>query len=84
MSLFPVPDLNLDSVIILAFGLFTSIYLDTMLRTKMSGKESNIHPIVMLLGIMGGTPLLGLAGIVVGPLLLSYTLEILEEVFNQH
>lgn len=70
--------------IILAFGLFISIYLDTILRTKVAGKHSGIHPVVMLLGVMGGTPVLGLAGIIVGPLILSYTLEILEEILSQH
>lgn len=70
--------------IILVFGLFISIYLDMILRTKVAGKESNIHPVIMLLGVMGGTPFLGLAGIIVGPLLLSYTLEILEEVLSEH
>jgi predicted PurR-regulated permease PerM len=70
--------------IILAFGLFISIYLDTILRTKVAGKNSNIHPVVMLLGVMGGTPVLGLAGIIVGPLLLSYTLEVLEGILSEH
>lgn len=74
----------ISSGIILAFGLFISIYLDTILRTKVAGKDSSIHPVVMLLGVMGGTPVLGLAGIIVGPLLLSYTLEILEEILSQH
>lgn len=73
-----------SSGIILAFGLFISIYLDTILRTKVAGRDSSIHPVVMLLGVMGGTPVLGLAGIIVGPLLLSYTLEILEEILSQH
>lgn len=70
--------------IILAFGLFISIYLDTILRTKVAGKDSSIHPAIMLLGVMGGTPVLGLAGIIVGPLLLSYTLEVLEEILSEH
>lgn len=70
--------------IILAFGLFISIYLDTILRTKVAGKDSSIHPAIMLLGVMGGTPVLGLAGIIVGPLLLSYTLEVLEEILREH
>ncbi|MEK6924971.1 MAG: AI-2E family transporter [Nanoarchaeota archaeon] len=74
----------ISSGIILAFGLFISIYLDTILRTKVAGKDSSIHPVVMLLGVMGGTQVLGLAGIIVGPLLLSYTLEILEEILSQH
>lgn len=74
----------LSAGIILVFGLFISIYLDTILRTKVAGKDSRIHPVVMLLGVMGGTPILGLAGIVVGPLLLSYTIEILEEILGEH
>jgi|SRR3989344_5210472 len=74
----------LASAIILIFGLFISIYLDTILRTKVAGKDSSIHPVIMLLGVIGGTPILGLAGIVVGPLLLSYTIEILEEILGEH
>lgn len=74
----------IDAGIILIFGLFISVYIDTILRTKVAGKDSKINPVIMLIGVMGGTPLMGLAGIVVGPLLLSYTLEILEEVLNPH
>jgi len=74
----------ISSAIILAFGLFISIYIDTILRTKVAGKDSRIHPVIMLLGVIGGTPILGIAGIVVGPLLLAYTLEILEEVFGEN
>src|SRR3989344_414004 len=70
--------------IILAFGLFISLYLDVILRTRIAGKDSRVHPVIVLLGILGGTPIMGIAGIVVGPLLLSYTLEILEEVLNEH
>jgi len=70
--------------IILAFGLFISLYLDVILRTRIAGKDSRVHPVIVLLGILGGTPIMGIAGIVVGPLLLSYTLEILEEVLSEH
>lgn len=74
----------LDAVIILVFGLFISMYLDTILKTQITGKNSKINPVIMLLGVLGATPIMGLAGIVVGPLLLSYALEILEEVLNQN
>ena len=73
-----------SAAIVLVFGLFISIYLDTILRTRIAGKDSRVHPVIVLLGILGGTPIFGIAGIVVGPLLLSYTLEILEEVLNEH
>lgn len=74
----------ISSGIILFFGLFISIYLDTILRTKVAGKDSGINPMIMLLGVIGATPIFGIAGIVVGPLLLSYTLEILEEILEEH
>jgi len=73
-----------SAAIVLVSGFIISIGLDVVLRTKIVGNNSSIHPVIMLLGIMGGTPLMGLAGIVAGPLLLSYTLEILGETLRQH
>ena len=35
------------------------------------GMGSNINPIVILLGVLGGINLMGLPGIIVGPLILS-------------
>ncbi len=69
----------LGAGIILAFGLLISVYVDTIFRAEVAGKNARIHPLLALLGVLGGAPLFGILGIVIGPLLLSYTIEIVKE-----
>jgi len=61
-------------------GLILSIYVDTVVRTQLSGKKANIHPFIVLIGIIGGVAVFGIFGFIVGPLLLSYTIKIIEEI----
>ncbi|MEK6846719.1 MAG: AI-2E family transporter [Nanoarchaeota archaeon] len=74
----------LSAGIILAFGLVISVYIDTIFRAKVAGKNARIHPLIALLGILGGTPIFGIPGIVIGPLFLSYTIEIVEEFLSEN
>ncbi|RMD67668.1 AI-2E family transporter [Candidatus Pacearchaeota archaeon] len=67
---------------VLVLGLVLSFGIDTIARAKLVGNKTNINPVVMLLGIFGGVPLFGLFGFVIGPLILAYTLKIMEEVFS--
>jgi len=60
-------------------GLIISIPIDTFLRTKLLGDTSRIHPLIMLLGVLGGLSLFGIFGFVIGPLILLYTIRIIEE-----
>ncbi len=65
---------------VLITGVILSIYADTILRSKILGGKSDINPFVMLVGILGGISLFGIFGFVIGPLVLVYTLKILEEI----
>lgn len=67
------------SVIVAITGLIISIYVDTLLRIQMGGKSSRIHPLIMLVGIFGGVVVFGIWGFVIGPLLLAYTLKLIEK-----
>ena len=69
----------ISAAIILVTGLIISIYLDTLLRVKIAGEKTKIHPFVVLIGIFGGVAVFGLAGLVVGPLILAYAIELLKE-----
>lgn len=51
-------------------GIIISV-IDTFLKPKVIGDRSNIHPIIMILGMLGGISLLGFIGVIVGPLILS-------------
>ncbi|MBI2632046.1 AI-2E family transporter [Candidatus Pacearchaeota archaeon] len=64
-------------------GLILSIPIDTILRTKLLGKTSNIHPLIMLLGVLGGLSLFGIFGFIIGPLVLLYTIRLIEEAIKQ-
>ena len=45
--------------------------VDTFLKPKMVGKKAEIHPVIIILGFLGGLHLLGIIGIVIGPLILA-------------
>ncbi len=68
---------------IIITGLILSIYIDTILRTKILGDKSNINPFIMLIGILGGISFFGIFGLVIGPLILIYSLKILREYLNR-
>lgn len=74
----------LDAGIILAFGLILSIYVETIFRAKVIGRNAKIHPLIAILGVLGGTTIFGISGLVIGPLFLSYTLKILEEIIGEN
>lgn len=61
--------------IIAGFGLiiclFATSYLDNISRPKIIGKKANVHPVIVLLGVLGGLALLGPVGIFLGPLVLA-------------
>lgn len=64
---------------VLIVGLIISVGIDTLLRGKIVGKKTKINSFVMLLGIFGGVAVFGLFGFIIGPLILVYTLRLLEE-----
>jgi predicted PurR-regulated permease PerM len=73
-----------SAVIVLITGLILTVFVDNILVNILVGKRSNINPAFMILGILGGVPLFGLFGFIVGPLLIiifvEYTKEYLERV----
>ncbi len=62
------------------FGFFIMTFLlDTIVRAKILGLKGHIHPVIILLGILGGLATFGIIGLLLGPLilvLLKLTFEI--------
>ncbi len=74
---------NFATVIgVLITGCVISYGIDTFFSIKFLGSRSKINPFVMFIGILGGISLFGIFGFVIGPLILIYTLELLEEFFD--
>ncbi|MDO8480692.1 MAG: AI-2E family transporter [Nanoarchaeota archaeon] len=55
---------------ILIAGIFISV-IDNFIRPKIVSSRASIHPIFVLLGVLGGISLFGFFGIIIGPVLLS-------------
>jgi len=59
------------------FGFFSNI-IDNIVRPILVSKKSDIHPGVVLLGMVGGVFFFGIIGFILGPLVLSYFFIIME------
>jgi predicted PurR-regulated permease PerM len=72
----------INATVSLMLWIVLSLGVETILKTKILGDRSNIHPLVMILGIMGGTSLFGLFGFIIGPLLLVYTMKLIQGILG--
>lgn len=54
------------------YGLLIVSTVDNILKPKIISMKSKIHPLLVLLGLLGGLQIFGLVGLVIGPLVLSY------------
>ncbi len=60
------------------YGLLVIASIDNILKPKIIGHHSRVHPVLVLVGIFGGLALMGVPGIIVGPVVLAMTLTFLE------
>jgi predicted PurR-regulated permease PerM len=59
------------------FGILSSI-MENTIKPAFVAKRTNVNPVVILLGMIGGLLFFGILGIILGPLILSYLLIVLE------
>lgn len=59
------------------FGMISSI-MENTIKPAFVAKRTNVNPAIILLGMIGGLMLFGILGIILGPLLLSYLLIVLD------
>lgn len=65
-----------SSVIILIGGIIVSS-IDTFLKPKIIGNHADVHPVLIILGFLGGISVFGLIGSVIGPLILALVVTFL-------
>lgn len=58
-------------VILLSVGMFIISTIDNVIKPKIIGHRAAIHPLLVLLGILGGLSFFGYIGVIVGPLLMA-------------
>ncbi|HLC31730.1 MAG TPA: AI-2E family transporter [Candidatus Nanoarchaeia archaeon] len=64
-------------------GLIVSVLIDTILRNKIMSDNARIQPLIMLLGVFGGVSLFGIFGFIIGPLILAYTVELIQQLLKE-
>ena len=60
-----------SAIILLAYGALIISTIDNLLKPKLVGDRAKIHPLLILFGIIGGIQLIGLPGILIGPMILA-------------
>ena len=60
-----------NGVGLLIYGTFVISSADNILKPKLIGDRAGLHPVLVLLGVIGGLQLFGFAGFIIGPLILS-------------
>jgi len=59
------------------FG-FISTIIDNFVRPAFVSKRTDMHPLLILIGMVGGLFLFGILGFILGPLIIAYVLIIIE------
>jgi predicted PurR-regulated permease PerM len=75
-SLVPAVGLLIWSILIVGM-------VDNFLGPALIGKRNNMHPFIILISVLGGIPLFGPIGFVVGPVIVTLFLVLLE-IYNQY
>jgi predicted PurR-regulated permease PerM len=58
-------------ILLLLYGIFIISTIDNILKPKIIGERAKLHPVLVLLGVLGGIKLFGIIGLVIGPLIFA-------------
>jgi len=63
---------------LMIYGVIIISGIDNILKPKIIGDRANVHPVLVLIGVVGGVFLFGFVGVVVGPLILTLLMTLFE------
>jgi len=63
--------LIVKGILLMLYGTFIVSTIDNILKPKLIGDKSGLHPVLVLLGVLGGLKFLGFVGIIIGPMILA-------------
>ena len=64
-------DYIVRGAILIAYGALVISTMDNILKPKIIGSKAKIHPVLVLIGVLGGLSLFGFIGFILGPLMLA-------------
>jgi len=68
---------------LLLYGILVLSTIDNLLRPKIIGRRGELHPALVLVGILGGLSLFGMIGILLGPIVLAILQLLFEFYFKK-
>jgi len=66
------------AVILSVYGVVLIGGIDILLKPKVIGKRSKLHPIIILIGILGGLKVFGISGLILGPVILGVMVTLIK------
>lgn len=67
-----------QGVFILVFGFGVISTIDNLLRPKLVGKDTQIHPLLVFFATLGGLSLFGLVGFLIGPIIIALFMSLVK------
>ena len=58
-------------ILLILYGIFVISSIDNILKPKIIGDRAKLHPVLVLLGVLGGIKLFGVIGVIIGPLIFA-------------
>ncbi len=62
---------TIGGILFILYGLIIISGIDNIIRPKIIGDKARVHPVLILVGVLGGLYLFGFIGVVIGPLILA-------------
>jgi len=73
-----------SGVALFLWGLIVTSFTDDILRPYLVSGDTDIHPFLVIAGVIGGIHLFGFIGVFLGPIILGVGREILEVYLEEH
>ena len=65
-------------ILLLVFGATVVMNIDNFLRPKLVSSRAKVHPVLILIGVLGGLRVFGFIGMLVGPLILAILVALIK------
>jgi predicted PurR-regulated permease PerM len=65
-------------ILLLAYGVIIVMNIDNFLRPRLVSERAKVHPVLILIGVLGGLRVFGFIGMLVGPLILALLVALIK------
>ena len=69
---------TINGIILLVYGTLVISTIDNVIKPKLISRKSHLHPVLILLGALGGLSFSGFIGLILGPFILALLITFLD------